>query len=103
MAVKTSTGEVFVCDATAGVNKVFKISPQGQVTPVAGNGASTKSTDGFSAGPATNIPLLQPRAVNFDGSSNMIVDDTSHARGIRVDGGGSASSVNQFAVSAQSV
>ncbi len=100
LAVNTSTGDVYFCDATAGTNKVFRLSGTGgSPTAVAGNGSTTtKPDDPFSPGPATNIPLLQPRAVEIDGSGNVIIADTGHGRMISVNSGGAASLINQFPV-----
>lgn len=99
LALKTSTGELFVGDSTAGSNKVFKITPQGQISTFAGNGAATKADDAFSQGAATNIPLLQPRSVEIEANGNVLIADTGHGRVIRVDGGGTATLVNQFTFS----
>jgi sugar lactone lactonase YvrE len=97
MANGPSKGDVYICDATAGANKVHKIGiSNGAVTTFAGNGALTKDTDAFSPGLAANIPLLQPRALVFDGSNNLYVADTGHGRVIKIDSGGSASLVVQF-------
>jgi uncharacterized protein (TIGR03437 family) len=99
LAVNASTGDVYVCDSTAGVNKVLRVPGTGGTpTTVAGNGATTKPEDAFSGGPALNLPLLQPRAVEIDGAGNVLVADTGHGRVIRIDGGGNASLVHQFPV-----
>lgn len=91
-----ASGDVYVADATAGVNKIFRISAAGgNPTVIAGNGANTKSDDVFSAGPATNIALLQPRAVIVDAAGAVYIADTGHARVIKVDGG-QASLMRQF-------
>ncbi|MGH9849540.1 MAG: PKD domain-containing protein, partial [Blastocatellia bacterium] len=99
LAVNTSTGDVYFCDATAGTNKVFRVpGAGGSPTAVAGNGSTTTEPgDPFSPGPATNIPLLQPRAVEIDGAGDVIIADTGHGRVIRVSNG-NASLVNQFPV-----
>ena len=101
LSVHPTTGDVYVADATAGTNKVFKITAAGQSTAFAGNGANTKADDAFSAGPALNIPLLQPRAVKVESNGSLLIADTGHGRVIRVDAGGSASLVNQFTVNQQ--
>src|SRR5215813_472261 len=92
----TSSGDVYVIDSSAGVNKVYKITSAGVVTAFAGNGMSTVSGDPFPAGTpaATNVPLLQPRAVKSDGAT-ILIADTGHRRVIRVSGG-TASLVRQF-------
>jgi uncharacterized protein (TIGR03437 family) len=101
VAVKASTGEVFVCDSTAGTNKVFRITPQGQSSAFAGNGGTTRADDAFSAGLATNIPLLQPRAVKVEANGDLLIADTGHGRIIRVNAGGNASLVHQFTINQQ--
>src|SRR5215813_10085254 len=90
----TSSGDVYVIDSS--VNKVYKITSAGVVTAFAGNGMSTVSGDPFPAGTpaATNVPLLQPRAVKSDGAT-ILIADTGHRRVIRVSGG-TASLVRQF-------
>lgn len=103
LAVNNATGDVIVADSTAGVNKVFKVSSSGTATAIAGNGAVTKTEDAFSAGPALNVPLLQPRAVEIDSTGRVLIADTGHARVIRVEANGNASLVQQFAFGAQSL
>ena len=91
-----STGDVHVIDSATGVNKVLRISSNGTMTAVAGNGANTTAEASFSPGPATGVPLLLPRAIEFDASGNLFITDTGHGRVIRVDGGGAATLVHQF-------
>lgn len=93
-----STGEVYVADATPGINKVFRISTTGTVTDFAGNGATTKDSDSFQGGQALNIPLLQPRGVELDSSNRVVIADTGHGRIIRVEANGAANLVNQFTI-----
>ncbi|QQS47372.1 MAG: hypothetical protein IPM66_01530 [Acidobacteriota bacterium] len=99
LAVRQSTGVVYVTDATAGVNKVYSVALDGTRTVVAGNGAGTSTAEPFVAGPATSIPLLLPRAIQFDAAGDLLISDTGHARVIRVDGGGNATLVHQYVVS----
>lgn len=97
LAVHPTSGDVYVADATAINNKVFRIPADGSSPEdAAGNGAITKAEDAFSAGAATSIPLLQPRALTFDPQGNLYVADTGHGRVIKVDTGGSASLMAQF-------
>jgi sugar lactone lactonase YvrE len=99
LAVHPQNGDLYVADATAGIHKVFSISPDGGgLTVRAGNGAQTKSDDPFSQGPAVSIPLLQPRAICFDPQGNLYVADTGHARVLKVDSGGTATLLMQFPV-----
>lgn len=95
IAVNPVDGGLYVADATAGANKVYKVSC-GTLTAVAGNGANTRASDAFTPGAATSTPLLQPRAIVFDPSGNLYVADTGHARVIKVDTAGQASLVHQF-------
>jgi streptogramin lyase len=101
LAVDPTNGDVFVADATAGNNKIFKFTvnnPSVSTAPVivAGTGATTKAEDSFPGGAATTVPLLQPRAIVFDSARNLYIADTGHARIIKVDSGGMATLVAQF-------
>ncbi|MGE0884969.1 MAG: PKD domain-containing protein [Blastocatellales bacterium] len=100
IAVNDSTGDVYVADATAGVNRVYRITANGTATAVAGNGAVTRPEDAFVAGAALNTPLLQPRAVELDSSGRLLIADTGHGRVIRVESNGNATLVTQFTVAA---
>jgi sugar lactone lactonase YvrE len=98
LAVHPTTGDIYVADATPANNKVYRIPADGSADPdvEVGNGAATKAGDAFSPGNATQIPLLQPRALTFDPSGNLYVADTGHGRVIKVDTGGGASLMAQF-------
>ncbi len=96
LAVNPTTGDVYVADATQGVNKIFKVNSNGDVTTFAGNGASTKSSDPFTPGQATDTPLLVPHAIKIEANGNVAISDTLHNRVIRVDSGGNATLVRQF-------
>jgi hypothetical protein len=102
LAVNPLNGDVCVADATAGVNKIFKFEANipdyyADPTVVAGNSASTKADDAFPTGqPATNVPLLQPRAIVYDQANNLYIADTGHARVIKVEPGGKATLIAQF-------
>lgn len=91
-----ANGDVFVASAGTGLNRVYRISAAGQVSNFAGNGAATSVKDAFIAGPANNIPLLNPRAVELDPNGNLYIADSGHLRVIRVDGSGNATLVTQF-------
>jgi uncharacterized protein (TIGR03437 family) len=91
-----ANGDVFVASAGTGLNRVYRITAAGQVSNFAGNGAATAGKDAFAPGPANNIPLLNPRAVELDPSGNLYIADSGHARVIRVDGAGNATLVTQF-------
>ncbi len=91
-----STGDVFTASPVTGINRVYRISPTGQVSNFAGSGATTRGTDAFAPGAATGIALLQPRALAVDPNNNVYIADASHQRVIRVDTGGAATLVTQF-------
>lgn len=99
LAVSPTTGEIFVADASNGINKIFK-APVGGGTPiaVAGNGSTTtRPGDAFAPGASLSIPLLQPRAITFDPQGNLYIADTGHARVIRVDGGAPGGNTTLYA------
>ncbi len=97
LAVHPTSGDVYIGDATAGNNKIFKVAAAGGTpTTVAGSGAVSKAEDPFSPGAATSVALLQPRAITFDPQGNLYIADTGHGRIVRVDGGGNATLVAQF-------
>src|SRR5262249_23349697 len=73
LSVHPTTGDVYVIDVAAGVNKVFKIACGGTLTPVAGNGMNTTFDTAFTPGPASNVSLLQPRALKFEANGNLLV------------------------------
>ena len=70
IAVDTS-GNLFIADFSNSV--VRKISANGVITTVAGNGSFGYSGDG---GPATSAPLDFPPAVAVDASGNLFIADT---------------------------
>ena len=98
LVINNANGEVIVADGTPGINKIYRISTAGTLTTIAGNSATAKPDDPFASGPAVNIPLLQPRAVELDSSNRVVIADTGHGRVIRVESNGNASLVTQFTV-----
>ncbi len=92
-----ANGDLYVIDATPGVNSVFRVVPAtGAATRVAGNGAVTTAGGPFIPGPATGLALLNPRALEFDNQGNLYIADTGHGRVIRIDSGGQATLLAQF-------
>ena len=63
--------------ADAGNSRVRKVSPDGVITTVAGNGSSGYSGDG---GPATSAQLKAPAGVAVDASGNLYIADLSDHR-----------------------
>ena len=69
-----NSGNVFLSDVSG--QTVKKLSPDGMVTVVAGNGLEGFSGDG---GPATSARLRFPRGLGLDGAGNLyIADQGSH-------------------------
>ena len=58
-------------------NSVFRVSPAGTLTLVAGNGRAGFSGDG---GPAVNAQLNAPHGVAVDGSGNVYIADSQNNR-----------------------
>ncbi|HVW10839.1 MAG TPA: hypothetical protein VHC90_19770 [Bryobacteraceae bacterium] len=70
-----SSGDVFVVDA--GNQRVRKISANGTITTVAGNGTAGFSGDG---GLATSAELNNPSGIAVDSSGNLFIADTGNNR-----------------------
>jgi len=75
-------GNVYAADS--GNNIVIRISLDGVLTIVAGNGLQGYSGDG---GPATSASLCQPAAVAVDSAGNLYIADTENNRIRKVSGG----------------
>jgi sugar lactone lactonase YvrE len=69
-------GNFYVTDASA-TNRVRRVSANGIVTTVAGNGTAGFSGDG---GPATSAALNIPRSVATDTAGNLYIADTGNNR-----------------------
>jgi hypothetical protein len=70
-----SFGDIFIADADG--NSIRKVSPDGVITTVAGNGQGGYLGD---YGPATNAELNTPMGVALDASSNIFIADTNNNR-----------------------
>jgi len=68
-------GNLFIADAAN--LRIRKVSSDGIITTVAGNGTEPYSGDG---GPATNAGLSYPSGVAVDASSNLYIADYGNAR-----------------------
>jgi sugar lactone lactonase YvrE len=78
-----AAGDLFIADS--GNDRVRKVTPDGIITTVAGNGRGGDSPDNE---PATGVPLAAPIAVAVDASGNLLIADTWHNRIRRVDAAG---------------
>jgi sugar lactone lactonase YvrE len=74
VAVDTS-GDLFVVDQTS--NRIHKVTSNGIMTLVAGNGTGGFTGDG---GAATNAELGQPSAVAVDLTGNLFIADSGNSR-----------------------
>ena len=70
-----ATGNLYIADT--GNGRVRKITPDGIITTVAGNGVLGFSGDG---GPATEAALNYPKSVALDAAGNMFIVDSFNAR-----------------------
>jgi uncharacterized protein (TIGR03437 family) len=77
-----SRGNLFISDH--GNNRVRKVSPNGIITTVAGNGSAGFSGDG---GPATSAQLYGTFAVAVDDADNLFIEDHDNWRIRKVSGG----------------
>jgi hypothetical protein len=68
-------GSIFVADTYN--NRIRKISPDGTITTVAGNGSQTYNGDGIAA---TAASLYWPHDLFVDDNGNMFIADSNHNR-----------------------
>jgi DNA-binding beta-propeller fold protein YncE len=68
-------GSLYIADS--GGHRVRRISPDGIITTVAGNGVLGCSGDG---GPATKAQLFRPRGVAVDSDGNLFIADSCNNR-----------------------
>jgi hypothetical protein len=68
-------GNLFIADTLN--NRIRKVSVNGIITTVAGNGSGSYSGDG---GAATNASLYNPIGLAFDASGNLLIADTGNSR-----------------------
>jgi uncharacterized protein (TIGR03437 family) len=78
-----SFGNLFIADADT--SRARKVSPNGLITTVAGNGIEGFSGDG---GPATSASLNYPEGIAVDASGNLFIGDGDNDRIRRVSAGG---------------
>ena len=70
-----ASGNLYIADT--GNNRIRKISPDGIITTVAGNGAADFGGDD---GPASQAQLNHPEGVAVDASGNLFIADTDNDR-----------------------
>lgn len=81
LAIKN--GELYIADR--GNYRIRKIATNGQITTIAGTGASGSSGDG---GLATAAQLNYPGGMAFDGAGNLVFADTNNFRVRKIDANG---------------
>ncbi len=82
------SGNLYIADS--GNNRIRKISPDGTISTVAGNGARSFSGDG---GPATSASLAGPSGVAVDAAGSLYAADTNNHRIRKVSPAGMISTV----------
>ncbi len=84
-----NSGNLYACDDGVGT-RVYKVTPGGAITIIAGNGTNGFSGDG---GPATSAQLFEARAVAVDAAGNVYIADTGNGRVRKVDTSGTITTV----------
>ena len=82
---KDSAGNLFIADTLN--HRIRRITPDGIISTIAGNGATSPSPSSYSpggfsgdGGPATNAQLSYPEAVAVDGAGNLFIADSGNYR-----------------------
>jgi trimeric autotransporter adhesin len=84
-----SAGNVYIADTLD--HAVRKVTPDGEITTLAGNGNPGYSGDG---GPASQARLNQPRGLAVDADGNVYVADTGNNQVRRIDALGTITTVD---------
>jgi len=79
----SASGELYI--AAAALHRVFKVSANGTIITVAGNGVPSHSGDG---GPGAQASVQYPTAIELDAAGNLYIAQPSHhrIRKVRPDG-----------------
>jgi uncharacterized protein (TIGR03437 family) len=77
-------GNLYICDREIGT-RVYKLTPGGTVTTIAGTGTNGYSGDG---GPATSAQLFEARGIAVDTAGNLYIADGGNFRVRKVDPSG---------------
>jgi trimeric autotransporter adhesin len=83
-----AAGNLYIADTND--NAIRKVTPDGLITTIAGNGLTGFAGDG---GLATRAQLNRPRAVAVDSAGNVYVADTGNHRVRRVDTAGNIATI----------
>jgi sugar lactone lactonase YvrE len=83
-----ASGNLYIADEAN--YRIRKVTTNGIITTVAGNGISGYSGDG---GAATNASLCNPPRMTFDSSRNLYIDDQCNNRIRKVDANGTITTV----------
>ncbi len=83
-----SSGNLYIADTAN--NRIRKVSPDGIITTIAGNGSFSISGDG---GPAISASLNIPSGIALDGAGNIYIGDTNNFRVRKISTGGMISTV----------
>jgi sugar lactone lactonase YvrE/outer membrane lipoprotein-sorting protein len=83
-----SAGNLYIADR--GNNRIRKVTPEGKISTVAGNGTSGYSGDG---GPATEAGLASPHCVAVNSAGNLYIADRGNNRIRKVTAAGIISTV----------
>jgi sugar lactone lactonase YvrE len=78
-----AAGNLFITDTNN--HRIRKISPNGIITTVVGNGRQGSGGDG---GPASRAAMNYPRGIAVDGTGNLYIADTDNQRIRKVDSSG---------------
>ena len=82
-AIKDPLGNLYISDTDN--SAIRKVTPQGTITTIAGNGTCGYTGD---QGPAVSAILCYPRALALDSNGNLYVADTGNYVIRRIDAGG---------------
>ena len=83
-----AAGNLYIADQDN--NRIRKVSPDGTITTVAGNGSAGFSGDG---GPATDASLNRPLALAVDATGGLLIADSGNQRIRRVDTSGTITTI----------
>jgi uncharacterized repeat protein (TIGR01451 family) len=83
-----ASGNILIADT--GNSRIRRVTPDGVIQTIAGNGTQGPAVDG---GPATAAAIAYPNGVAADASGNIFIADTQHSRIRKVNASGTISTV----------